>query len=65
MYLECIPILILLHNCVASHFFDAISDMESLVDTETKLIGNLNLYIKTEEETLKLLQKYVLHFKIF
>lgn len=57
MYLKNIPILLLIQNCMATNFFDAISDMELLIDTEEVLIENLKLYVKTEEETLKLLKK--------
>lgn len=58
MYKMIILILFLLQNSInASNFFDAISNMELLIDTEEKLIDNLKLYVKTEEEILNVLEK--------
>lgn len=59
MYKMIILILFLLQNSInaTSNFFDAISNMELLIDTEEKLIDNLKLYVKTEEEILNVLEK--------
>lgn len=67
MYLRSIThligILLLLHKIGASYFFSAITDMEPLVNTESKLIDQLKQFLRKEEKSLEKLRKYVPIYK--
>lgn len=54
-----IDILLFIQKVGAYNFFSAITDMEPLVNTESKLIDELKQFVRKEEKYLEKLRKYV------